>query len=409
MNFERQTPVLSKGAEKQLLTTMPGMPAAFSSPGSAQMQMLQKRARSKYFSFALAKELALCDSKLHKSYIRTLNCCSIITQNGKELTSTYCGARWCIVCNRIRTAKMLNKYSQHLKEMHQPHFITLTIPNCSAADIYSSVRQMQTWSRKTLDRLRKYGLKYKGFRKIEITYNAETGTFHPHLHILTDCVIDWQFDDEVDVRLIYRIWKNQGLSEKKFAALVQRYNEDKIQVGYFKAELLRQMWLAYFPAARAVAQDVRPANPGSLKELFKYSAKVLTKVRRAPGAAESWELKEYTTRNGEIKTVKKKIQRRALQCHVSALDKIYCALYNKRVLQPIGYAKWEQQQFNELAEGAIQDDLKAQEFTELQSEATAWHWHKDDWLEVTTGARLSSWQPGATDIEAANCFIFDSG
>lgn len=388
------------------------MPFAFSAKQTEQKKTLQKRARSKYFSFALAQELALCESSLKKSYLRTLNCCSIITQNGQQLTSTYCGARWCIVCNRIRTAKLLNKYEPHLEQMFRPHFITLTIPNVNGApgEIYQAVKQIQTWSRKTLDLLRKYGVKFKGFRKIEVTYNAAAGTFHPHIHILTDGTIltdEWTKDDEPGIKLLYRIWKNQKLSAKKFQALLDRYNAGKITTGYMKGELLRQMWLKHFPAARAVAQDVRPANKGSLKELFKYSAKVLSKSKRA--GAESWELQEYTTKSGETRTVKKKMQKSQVQCYVSALDKIYCALYGKRILQPIGFEKWEQQHFNELANGNVQDDLQAQEFTELQEQAAAWQWTGNDWQEITTGTRLCSWKPGKKDIEAATCFIFDSG
>jgi hypothetical protein len=245
---------------------------------------------------------------------------------------------------------------------------------------------------------------------MEITYNSDAGTYHPHLHILTggQSVNDWCEHDIKAIKKIARIWKRKRYSEKRFNKYLQLYSLGKITAGYFKAALLQEMWLEYSPTSWRVAQDVRAANAGSLKELFKYSTKVLTKSKRKNKIR--WQLQEYKSKSGEVKQVyKKKMMPGDVICYVSALDKIYCALKNKRVLQPIGYTKEEQKEFNEINEGEIQDDLKAVEFNTLPNEATAWQWHKNDWREITNGIYLSAWRPTKEDKAAASCFVFDSG
>lgn len=392
--------------------------AAPAAPGSstrevaatAQTANLQKRARSKFFSLALAKELADLNSPLKNAYVRTMCCTDIITQTGNKLISTYCGARWCITCSRIRTAKMINKYEPHLVGMYEPHFITLTVPNITGEvkTINSSIKEIQQFLRKTFDRLRKDGIKYRGFRKIEITYNETAGSFHPHIHILTDGSINKKNDDSKAIQLIYKIWKRRKYSESKFWQLVEQYNSGKIDSGYFKAEILLQAWLENFTSARRVAQDIRPATPGTLKELFKYSTKILSKSKS--NGREQWTLTKYTSSDGEAREVyKKRIQTAGLAIYVSALDKIYQAIYRKRIIQPIGYTKQEQKTFNELLEGNINSDLESEIIEDLAPAASAWQWYKKDWHNIDTGIKLTGWQPDKLDRERVSAFIFDSG
>lgn len=389
---------------------LPGRSTRQVATADQQNEVLKKRARSKYFSFALAKELADLNSPLQRSYVRTLSCTDIITQDGNKLKSTYCGARWCITCNRIRTAKMINKYEPHLALMFEPHFITLTVPNITGEvkTINSSIKEIQQFLRKTFDRLRKDGVKYRGFRKIEITYNETKGTFHPHIHILTDGSINTKNDDSKAIQLIYKIWKRRKYSESLFWKLVEKYNAGTIDAGYFKAEILLQAWLRNFDRARRVAQDIRPATPGTLKELFKYSTKILSKSKSK--TSQDWTLTTYTAASGEVREVyKKQTRKNGLAIYVSALDKIYQAIYRKRIIQPIGYTKAEQKAFNELLDGDINADLESETFDSLAPASSAWQWHKTDWRNIETGILLTGFIPDSLDADRVNAFIFDSG
>lgn len=392
-------------------TPAPGVPVLADLLQPADREKLHKRARAKYFSFALAKELATCESELQRSYLRTLTCSNKLTRTGDKITAQYCGNRWCLVCCRIRTAKMINKYEPHLEQMCQPHFVTLTIPNISAdvKELKYCIQQLQLFCRRMFDKLRKQGIKYKGFRKIEITYNPNTATFHPHIHFLLDGGINDSADAQALAK-VFSVWKKSKLPVAKFQRQLERYNKGLITPGYLKCELLRQYWLQEFPTARAVAQDIRPATAGTLKELFKYTAKIVSKARGEKTC--SIQQHEFICRNGEVKTVLKKkyVTESALHIYVQALDKIYCAMYGKRVLQPVGYTRQEAAAFNEILEGAINEDLQAQELDGLDENVNmCFEWHGNDWREIATGHRLTGWQPTDKDIGAAQSFVWDSG
>ena len=388
---------------------IPGAPDLVDRLLPADQKNLTKRARAKYFSYSLAQELALCDSRLQSSYYRTLTCCSELTQQGDKLTSKYCGARWCLVCNRIRTAKMITKYEPHLKAMQQPHFVTLTIPSVTGdvKDLRYAVDKLQKYCRRAADRFRKYGIKFKGFRKIEITYNTEKG-YHPHLHFIIDG--DLPGDTEEDkIKFVYQVWKRCRFPKKEFTAALREYNKGKVSAGYFKAELLRAGWMQEFKTSRAIAQNVKPANIGSLKELFKYSAKIITKCK---GKKEIIiEAVDFTRSDGSPGSVLKKKYRsnNSLQIHIQALDKIYCAIYGKRIMQPIGYTREEAAEFNELVNGKLELEAQQVEGLEEIGAAAGFTWRGSDWIENATGSRLTGFIPNEQDLNACSSFIFDTG
>jgi len=405
-------PVAVKLAVAAANSTLPaGVPVLVDRLQPADRQNLLKRARAKHFSYKLAQELALCESRLQSSYYRTLTCCSELTQADGKLTAKYCGNRWCLVCCRIRTAKMLTKYEPHLEQMYEPHFVTLTIPNINSTDGYKElnwcITNMQKFCRRAFDRLRKYNLKFKGFRKIEITYSLEHNNYHPHIHFVSDGFISAD-TDEKNIAHIWNVWKKSKYPRAPFTKLLREYNAGKCTAGAFKCELLRQAWLKEFKHSRACAQDVRPARAGSLKELFKYSAKIVSKCR---GKKEiTIEPHNYVSRAGEHKTLLKKKfkQENILQVHVQALDKIYCALYGKRIIQPVGYTAAEAAEFNEAAEGAL--ELEAQELQGVSvDDVCSYTWRGNDWIDNRTGCRLTGFEPNEQDTKAVSCFIFDTG
>jgi len=76
----------------------------------ARSEILLKRARAKYFSTPLAINLAKLRSPLEKSYRNTVYCSATLSQEDGKIVGSYCGNRWCMVCNRIRTARAIHRY-----------------------------------------------------------------------------------------------------------------------------------------------------------------------------------------------------------------------------------------------------------------------------------------------------------
>jgi len=204
---------------------------------------LQKRARSKYVTRAVVKRLTEVEgSPLRKNYWDTWHCANVVYQEGKKLKANYCNNRWCIVCNRIRTAKLIHGYLPQLVKLQDPYFVTLTIPNVGSQDLEIVIRKMYLEIKKiqTLFRNRR-AIKLTGIRKMECTYNEKRNDFHPHYHFVIE-------GKQVAVSLI-------------------------------------EEWLNRFPGSKFEAQDMRRANEGTALELFKYFTKLLSKDRTVNGKA----------------------------------------------------------------------------------------------------------------------------
>ena len=204
-------------------------------------QNLTKRARSKYFARAFVLRMVDVDSPLRKSYWNSYHCCdSVAEKSNGETSSFFCNARWCLVCNRIRTAKMIHSYMPILEEWSDKRFVTLTVPNVSADGLSDAIATMQTAFRRIKDRLYKQNRrnqrdgKLVGLRKLECTYNISRDDYHPHYHVIVQ--------------------------------------------GEQNARDLLAGWLQRFPAAREIAQDVQSADDRSVREMFKYFTKLIVKA-----------------------------------------------------------------------------------------------------------------------------------
>lgn len=195
---------------------------------------LQKRARAKAFTNSYLFDLIDLKSPLNKSYWNTFHCSKTILQEGAKITAKYCNNRWCLTCNRIRTAKMINGYHSSIQDFKEPQFVTLTIPNVKAKDLKASIEQMNKGLMNCRRNLKKtFKIDLKALRKYESTYNKRTNTYHPHFHLIVD-----------------------GLGASN--------------------ELVNQ-WLKQFPTADIKAQDVRQATENSLVELCKYFTKIIAR------------------------------------------------------------------------------------------------------------------------------------
>ena len=200
---------------------------------------LQRRANSKLLSLQLATALVnLGPTKLNHQYVRGCNCSSVVQKTGDKFRSSYCERRFCLICNRIRTAKLINAYKPVLDTLSDLHFVTLTIPNVPGYELKKAIQGMTKAFQRIKDNMRKiYQVKIEGIRKLEITYNDVRRDYHPHFHLVIS--------------------------------------------GKFAAEMVQKLWLNQFPDAKKAGQDVRKADETAVKELFKYFTKITTNNKKS--------------------------------------------------------------------------------------------------------------------------------
>lgn len=205
---------------------------------------LTNRARAKLITNTLALKLVdVKDSPLHKAYWNTYHCANTIEQRGKTLKTKYCKNRWCMVCNRIRTAVIIKGYEPALKDLEDLQFVTLTFPNVDGDCLRQEIAAMGDNIVRITDRLRKRGIKLKGLRKLECTHNQRTDQFNPHYHFLIE--------------------------------------------GLEQAHALKEEWLKEYPKALSSLQWIVPANAATIMEMVKYFTKILpSKKSRVSGKLE---------------------------------------------------------------------------------------------------------------------------
>ena len=197
------------------------------------IETLNKRAKAKYSQEPLLNALIELNSPLKHQYINSLDCSTLLNAQGDKLTSRYCGNRFCKICNRIRTGKLINGYADQLLSLQDPQFLTLTIPNVPAEELRSTIKKMGTTIRKIQDNRRKAKKELiTGVRKLECTYNTEFNNYHPHFHLIMQ-------GEEI---------ANEVINE----------------------------WLNFYPAANIKAQKTITAT--DCKELFKYFTKLTSKT-----------------------------------------------------------------------------------------------------------------------------------
>ena len=147
----------------------------------------KKRAKAKYAQSTLVRHLMKLDSPYKDKYEDTMLCSGILQQQGDKIQSRYCKHRWCRICNRIRTGKLINGYQEALNNMNDKQFVTLTVKNVPAENLRSTIEKMIKDFRLIQELRRKKKQKaFNCIRKLECTYNPDSNTYHPHIHVIIE-------------------------------------------------------------------------------------------------------------------------------------------------------------------------------------------------------------------------------
>ena len=235
-------------------------------------ETLQKRACSKYYTNKILFPLLDLKNERYKAYKNTYYCCNELTQTieGKVITK-YCKNRWCITCNRIRTAILHNTHQRSLESV-KTMFVTITsdlTKTCYTKEDLEKAYALMIYTFSLVWRRmkRKYG-KLKCLRKFEVTWKYYRGTFHPHFHIILE------------------------------------NNSDE-------AEFLVKQWLELMPDANPSSQHISNTTEKTFNEMFKYLCKM-------------WSTKENKN-TGKMDLL--------LPYPAQKMDDIFSALQGKRLIQ----------------------------------------------------------------------------
>lgn len=169
-----------------------------------------------------------------------------------------CRDRLCPVCNWRLSVQRYGEMRRVLdgicltREALHWTFLTLTVPNVPCDKLSGMLAIMaKTWNRMTAQRW--YQPKILGWaRSVEVTYNTETGTFHPHYHVIL-CWDGTQFN-----------YKDGARMEAEWMRLLQREGV----YASVSAQSNKTIYARY-------TMDGDEPNPimDSVLETFKYAVK----------------------------------------------------------------------------------------------------------------------------------------
>jgi hypothetical protein len=237
------------------------------------IEPLQKRRYAKWLTQPLALELLKLDNERKWHYQNILNCCHTGLVSEGRIKMHYCKSRLCLVCARIKTASMLNKYYPDLKN-RKMRMVTLTSANVPLKELSGRVAFMKEkfmYVRRLNTRVT--GTPINGLYTIEITFNPVSRTYHPHIHMLLEASAD-------KCHWITDMWMKQCVKHSVKVSLKGQHIGERL------------------------------TNPSQLLEVFKY-------VTKYP-------------RGKELKDLKN------LKTTATMIDRILTSIHNKRMVVTFG-------------------------------------------------------------------------
>lgn len=145
--------------------------------------------RVEYKNTILDKITEGLDTTEKKERVKDCGKYLLLSSDKEIIGGNFCKNRLCPVCNRRNAAKQWHKIKIIADEVIReisPTFalLTLTVKNCPKNHLTETINNLM----KSIDRLHKKKIFKENvfgfFRSLEITYNAETETFHPHYHYI---------------------------------------------------------------------------------------------------------------------------------------------------------------------------------------------------------------------------------
>lgn len=149
-------------------------------------------------------------TRSENKYINFENCATdlwIDEESGQITGANFCKQRLCPVCNYRRSTMLWHKVSNVISDIqNEKLLITLTVKNCTGDNLKNTIDEiLESFHRLTSRRMWKKNI--VGFiRGLEITYNSQEDTFHPHIHILAIASENYFKEDYIDVHTLRKWW-----------------------------------------------------------------------------------------------------------------------------------------------------------------------------------------------------------
>lgn len=190
--------------------------------------------------------------------------------------------RFCPNCRTFELSKFFHHfgkiYSKHIRDRYNPFLLTLTIPNVKGEELSETITKLyDSFNRffKALNQEIGQGKKgYKdrlmtfdgGLRVLEITYNSENNTFHPHLHCL-------MLSEEYDKELFDKKYCGEYSYKRESYNMYSELDLHLQKIWYMCYNKIRLTKKNYDNLTEKYLVDIKEIDEGGIYEVIKYTFK----------------------------------------------------------------------------------------------------------------------------------------
>lgn len=155
---------------------------------------------------------------------------------GRIGLANFCKNRLCPVCNYRKSTKQWGKI-YNIVDKHNGNYnymlITLTVRNCNKEDLKSTIDDILSSLHRITNR-KKWKRAIKGYvRGLEITYNSDLDSFHPHIHML--CAVDKDYlynaDKYITAQELTQDWKESAKLDYRPSTDIRMVDDNKKAVA----------------------------------------------------------------------------------------------------------------------------------------------------------------------------------
>ena len=244
-----------------------------------------------WFSKLLEEEgLQAYSEKMNKRGENLLNCMDVWWWNEYKVNKILdlqkvnrCkNTRFCPNCRAFELYKFIRNfgriYSENIRDNYYPYLLTLTIPNVRGEELSETITKLyDSFNRffKAFNQEIGQGKKgYKdrliyfagGLRVLEITYNSENNTFHPHLH----CLI---LSEEYDQELFRKQYQGEYSYKRKSYNMYSDLDLHLQKIWYMCYNKIRLTKKNYDNLTEKYLVDIKELDPKGIYEVIKYTFK----------------------------------------------------------------------------------------------------------------------------------------
>ena len=137
-------------------------------------------------------------------------------ETGQIKKANFCKERLCPVCNYLKSCNNWRKIKATIENIREKDkslqfiFLTLTIKNCAPEELSDKIDQLLSGFKRLTNRKTWKASITGTLRGLEITYNPEQNTFHPHIHILASVPEKYFTDNYITIEKLREWWKESA-------------------------------------------------------------------------------------------------------------------------------------------------------------------------------------------------------